>query len=387
MRKEYSEIKKIANKIGCIDIYSWSKYNAYKTDTYGYFLKYILKTPEDRNDSIYASMGSASHDAIESFYKNEVNKAEMAEKFEEKLFEYTIAGLKYDRSDDDKNTSIGNKYEECLRHFFINHKKIDGEVKLEMFVPAKINNIMMQCYIDFIHTEIKDNKKYLYITDWKTSTVYKGEKYEKEKGQLILYGLAIHQKLKIPLNQIIVRWAFLKYVNVDCIQANGKSKTRTIERNDIGNSLSSSAKMWLKKSELELSEEEINNYLEKIVKENSIDYLPKDVKNKFEIRDCYVDVPLTEESIKELTDEIIRTVEEIKIKECDYNTTKDEKVWWQEVTDKESYFMNNLSGYSAKLHKPYKEYLESRDMFKTRENATITKSEEDDMGWLTGLLD
>jgi len=386
MRKQYDEIKKIAKKMKCSEIYSWSKYNCYKSDPYTYYLKYILKLPEDRNDSIYASMGSASHDAIESFYKNEVDRNEMAEKFEEKLFEYTIAGLKDDRSDEDKNTNIGNKYEACLRHFFLNHERINGDVRLEMFIPAKINNIMMQCYIDFIHTEMKDNIKYLYVTDWKTSTAYKGEKYEHEKGQLILYGLAIHQKLKIPLEQIIVRWAFLKYVNVDCIQANGKSKTRLIERNDIGNSLSSSAKMWLKKSVNKLTETEIELYLEKIVTENSIDCLPEDVTDKFVIRDCYVEVPLTEEAIKELTDNIIETVEQIKIKENDYNETKDENIWWQEVTDKNSYFMNTLSGYSAKLHKPYKEYLEARDLFKNKENES-EKVEEDDMEWLNGLLD
>lgn len=385
MRKEYSEIKKIADKMKCTEIYSWSKYNSYESDTYGYFLKYILKLPEDRNDSIYASMGSASHDAIESFYKKEVDRKGMAEKFEEKLFEYTIAGLKYDRSDEDKNTSIGNKYEACLRHFFLNHTKIKGKVKLEMFVPAKIDNIMMQCYIDFIHTEIKDNKKYLYVTDWKTSTAYKGEKYEKEKGQLILYGLAVHQKLKIPLEQIIVRWAFLKYVEVECVQANGKIKFRMIERHDIGNSLSSSVKMWLKKSDSKPSEDEIDNYIDMISQQNSIDGLPKDVQDKFIIRDCYVEVPLTEDSINELTTKIKETIGKIKVKEKEYNATKDENIWWQEVDDKHSYFMNVLSGYSAKIHKPYKEYLEARDMFKNKEKDCVV--EENDMEWLEGLLD
>jgi hypothetical protein len=190
-----------------------------------------------------------------------LNLFKRIEKYEEKLFEYTVGELKYDRSDEEKNKKIGDKYEECLRHFFKNHQRIPSKPKLEMFIPIKIENIMFQGYVDFIHSEKRNDKDIMVVTDWKTSTIYKGEKLIKEKGQLLLYGLGIHQKLKIPYEQIIVRWAFLKYVDVDCLQANGNSKTRQIERNDIGNSLSSSVKMWLKKSSTKPTEDEIEEYL------------------------------------------------------------------------------------------------------------------------------
>lgn len=389
MRKEYAEIQAIAKKMGCSDIYSWSKLNTYINDPYNFYLKYILRVPEDKNDSIYAPLGTACHDALEDFYSKKIKHEDMLEQFEDKLFEYTVGGLKYDRSDEEKNKKIGDKYEACIRHFFLNHQKIKGKPKLEMFIPVKINDILIQGYIDFIHKEkriINDEEKdVMVITDFKTSTIYKGEKFEGEKGQLILYGLGVHQKLKIPLNQIIVRWAFLKYVEVECIQANGKVKLRTIERNSIGNSLASSAKMWLKKSESKPTEEEIDGYILQIISDNSIDCLPNDVKDKFIIRDCYVEVPLTEESVNELKQNVINTVAEIKDKEKEYNKTKSDKVWWQEVTDKNSYFQAVLSGYSAKIHKPYAEYLEQRDMFKNKVDDSNVG--EDDMEWLEGLLD
>jgi len=383
LRKQFEEIQLIANKLDCDEIYSWSKYNQYKGDTYTFYLKYILKIPEDRKDSIYGVFGNASHDILEKYYNKEISYEDMIEIFEEKLFEFTIGGLKYDRSDEDKNKKIGNKYEACMRHFFKNHQKIPYKLKCEVFVPIKINNILVQAYIDAIHMEKRNDKDICVITDFKTSSIYKGKKIDKEKGQIILYSYGVHKKLNIPMDQIIARWAFLKYVEVECMQANGKLKSRIIERNDIGNSLSSNAKMWLKKSDSKFTEEQIDDYLSQMVVDNSIDYLPEDVKSKFVVKDCYVEISLDNESIQELLNDIVKIVEEIKEKQVEYKKTLDNKIWWQEVTDTESYFLANLNGYSSLIHKPYREYLEKLDMFKNKNN----KVDEDDLSWMEGLMD
>ena len=387
MRKSYDEIEKIANKLSCTDIFSWSKINCYKTDTYEYYLKYIQRLAEDRNDSIYKFMGGSTHEILEDFYDNKLDHNGMLEKFEEKIFEYDVAGFKYDRSDEDKNKKIALKYESCLKHFFKNHQKIPFKMKKEMFIPIKINNILIQGYIDFIHQEKRNNKNIIVVTDWKTSSIYKGDKIDTEKGQLLLYGLGIHQKLKIPLNQIIVRWNFMKYVNINCLQVNGKWKTRTIERCNIGNKLASSVKMWLKKSSEDFTEEKIDNYIVDLIATNSIDKLPNDVKDKFIINDCYVEVELTKKSIDELKKDIINTVSEIKDKELKYKNTKDDKIWWQDVNDKDSYRLANLSGYSAKLHKPYKEYLNNLNMFNNENDNDNSNDKEEDLKWLKDILD
>ena len=383
MRKQFEEIKLIANKLDCDEIYSWSKYNQYKGDKYTFYLKYILKIPEDRKDSIYGVFGNASHDILEKYYNKEISYTDMIEIFEEKLFEFTIGNLKYDRSDEDKNKKIGNKYESCMRHFFKNHQRIPHKLKLEVFVPIKINNILIQAYVDAIHMEKREDKDICVITDWKTSSLYKGKKIEKEQGQLLLYSYGVHKKLNIPMDQIIARWAFLKYVEVECMQANGKLKSRIVERNAIGSSLSSNAKMWLKKSDSKFSEEEIDDYLNKMVVDNSIECLPGDVKSKFVVKDCYVEISLDDESIQELLDDIVKTVEEIKVKQVEYKNTLDNKIWWQDVTDTESYFLANLNGYSAKIHAPYKAYLDTLEMFNNKDS----KVDEEDLSWMKDLMD
>jgi hypothetical protein len=197
----------------------------------------------------------------------------------------------------------------------------------------------------------------------------------------------MHQK-GIPYEDIIARWNFLKYVNVTVTQANGKTKVRQLERNNYVDKLSSSIKMWLKKSKYTVSGEE----LDKCIETNTLDYLPEDVKDKFIVNDCYVEIEFTEDDITELKNNIIETINEIKNKTVEYDGLKDidkdqaERVWWQEVTDKQSFFMANLSDYSSKLHKPYAEYLENREMFLDEENKS---TDEDDGAWLKdlGLLD
>jgi len=146
--------------------------------------------------------------------------------------------------------------------------------------------------------------------------------------------------------------------------------------------LSSNAKMWLKKSDNKFSEDDIDNYLDKMSIHNSIEHLPKDIQEKFVIKDCYVEISLDDESVQELIKDIIKTVEEIKIKQIEYKKTLNNKIWWQDVTDTDSYFLANLNGFSAKIHAPYKAYLDAMGMFKNTDN----KVDEDDNSWLKDLL-
>lgn len=387
MRKEYSEIKALAEKNNCTDIFSWSKYKTYLDDTYTYYLRYIAKIPPDRFDGIYAKSGSDIHECIEAFYKGELDHQGMLDRYEELLFENTMNGLKYDRSDEEKNKSVGDKYEDCIRHFLLNHKKIPYNIKLEEFIGSVIGNTYFQGYIDGCHAEERDGKKKIVITDWKSSSIYKGDKYEHEKGQLLIYIEGVHQK-GVPYEDIIARWNFLKYVNVTVTQANGKTKVRQLERNNYVEKLSSSIKMWMKK--LSKFDEDTNEYLiSECIKDNSLDGLPIDVRDKFVVDDCYVEIDFTEDDIAELKNNIIETIKEIKDKETEYHnlldTDKDqaERVWWQEVTDKQSFFMANLSDYSADIHKPYKEYLENREMFLNEENKSTT--DDNDNSWLKDL--
>jgi hypothetical protein len=390
MRKEYSEIVKLANQNNCKDIFSWSKYKTYKDDRYSYFLKYIKKVPPDRFDGIYTKSGSDIHECVEDFYQGKLDHKGMLGKYEDLLFDNTLAGLKYDRTDEEKNEKIGNKYENCIRHFLLHHNKIPYDIKLEEFIGVVIGDIYFQGYIDAYHIEKRDGINKVIVTDWKSSSIYKGDKYEKEKGQLLLYIEGMHQK-GIPYEKIVGRWNFLKYVDVTVTQKaidketkQHKTKVRTLERNNYVEKLKTSITMWLKQSKM--FDGDIDEVIDKCISENSLNSLPDDVKDKFVVDDCYVEVPFTEQDIIDLKNDIVETVKSIRETTLEYNNTQDEMLWWQDVTDSSSYFMANLSEYSSALHKPYAKYLEEREMFLNEENKTTT-DDEDILSLLDDILD
>ncbi|HOE39471.1 MAG TPA: PD-(D/E)XK nuclease family protein [Bacteroidales bacterium] len=384
-RKTKEELNEIKKQYTVNDLWSWSRYNTYKSDHYAYFLKYIKHVKEDRKDSIYCASGGYCHDILENYYNGKLKQEDMIESYEDSLMTMNLAGYKYDRSDEDKNDAIARKYESCIKHFFRNHIKPDNtNMILEMFCLIKItDDIIFNGYIDNCDVYKDENgEKRIIITDYKTSTIYKGEKLEKESGQLYLYAEGIRQKTKLPLDHISIRYLFLKYVTVNIMQANGKWKERQIERNQIGEKLMSNAKMWLKKCGYNP-----DDYTEDIILYNSLDNLPDDVKEKFIFSDCYVQIPLTEEKINELKENIIETVNEINSKSEEYNKTKDEKLFWIDVTEKDEYFLSVLSGYSRKLHKPYNEYLEQKEMFNTNteENENENEIDNDLLDFLADL--
>jgi ATP-dependent helicase/DNAse subunit B len=150
-RKSYEELEQIKEELGVDRLWSWSRINTYMTDPYTYLLKYILHIPEDRNDSIYSVSGSCAHELIEKFYRNELTNKQMLEEYEDKLFEFNIMGLLYDRSDKDKNEKIAKKYEDCMKHFFLNHKRVTDKPIIEPFILIKVGNQYFQGYIDFLY--------------------------------------------------------------------------------------------------------------------------------------------------------------------------------------------------------------------------------------------
>lgn len=381
-RKTGKELNEICNKLHVNILWSWSRYHCYKQDRWEYFLKYILHEKEDRTNSIYCISGGNVHDIIEQLYTGEIKYEDMSELYEDSLFAMNCAELKYNRSDSDKNDAIANKYENCIRHFFNNHNLIEFPHKVEHFITIKISDdIYMQGYIDMLYIEpyidANGNKrKKVHIVDWKTSTRYQGTKIDAECGQLVIYAEGIRQTLNIPLEDIVCEWNFLKYVTVTIEQKNGKTKDRYIERNVIGEKLVNTAKMWLKEFGYE---DDIEKYIDEMTLNNNIDCLPEEVRDKFEIYDCYVQVPLTTEKIDNLKKDIIDTVSEINKKSKEYKDTGDENVFWQEVTDADEFRLATLSGYSRKLHRPYDQYLKNKELFLKNGSEDEADSEEDDL--------
>lgn len=389
MRKTSAELNEICAKLKIDTLYSWSRISKYKTSPYEYFLSYVLKPrpKPDREDSIYGSSGGFCHDILERYYKKEIEYKDLINEFEDAVTTLNIAELKFDRSNEEKNNNIKQKYFDNLRHFFKNHVTITTKVDLERFVLIKVGKYYFQGYIDLTK---RDNDGNFIIQDWKTSSIYTGDKAIKEAGQLILYAEALRQ-LGVPLDKIRICWNFLKYASVSTQQANGKENIRQIERFKIGECLKTNAKMWLKKCGYE---SEIDYYLNLLADTNSIECLPDEVKEKYGINDCYVFVNLTEEILNQFLEDVEKTIDEIIDKEKTYATNNDERIFWdsEESVEKQSYYFANLCSYSANLHKPYGEYLsklkakeeEKNNIFGGVGNG-LTDETDDDLAWLNNL--
>ena len=135
---------------------------------------------------------------------------------------------------------------------------------------------------------------------------------------------------------------------------------------------------------------------------NSIDYLPDEVKVKYEITDCHVEVDLSDKSIEKWNNLVATTLEDIELREKDYEETKSLQCFWddEEHVKAESYYFANLCAYSATKHLPYKAYLEKfeaaqrgDDMFSglmgsndvSTSNVINNKSDDLDLSWLDNI--
>ena len=391
-RKTSEELQEIMKQEGVSRIWSWSKFNTFKTSPYEYLLKYIQHKEEDRQDCIYTSTGSLAHDTLEKFYTGQIEYEDMIKEFEDGwVLLHDIAKLKFDRNNEEKDKSIGEKYYKNLQHFFNNHTVLTQKPAIEQFVKVKIGDNLFQGYVDCC---VKDEEDNYHIIDFKTSSEYKGDKAKKECGQLVCYALALNQ-MGVPMNKIKIAWNFLKYCSVQYEQANGVVKTRSIERFELGEKLQSNLKVWLKKLGYE---EQMEDMLKMVIDTNGIECLPKEGQEKYIISDYYCYVDLTDDLINMWTNDIITTIRDIELREKDYEETHSDKCFWdtEESVKKQSYYFSTLMGYSPSLHKPYAEHLEkletskSGNIFGGTSSTTSSKviennNNEVDLSWLDSI--
>ena len=358
MRLSKEELQEIMNKNHVDRLYSWSMVNTFMTSPYEYYLKYVLHKEGDLQNCVYGTMGGLAHDILEKLYNKEIEYSDMDDIYEDSwLTAVTIADLKFDRNDETHNQKLAENYYANLKHFFSHHCVIPYHVMTERFITTRINDYILQGYIDCI---FKDENDCINIIDFKTSSMYKGKTLEEHSGQLTIYALGVIQT-GIPIDKVKIAFNFLKYCTIQYEQKNKTIKTRDVERSKIGESLQTNVKMWLKAAQY--SEEEIDNYLMQMLDTNSINCLPEDIQAKYKITDCYVYIPLTESLIEHWTGLIDCEIKDILLREKDYEETHSEAVFFdtQDSVKSQSYYFSTLCEYSANLHKPYKRYLEQRE--------------------------
>ena len=366
------------------------------TSKFEYFLKYVVESQEDRCDSCYTTLGTVCHDTLDRFYEGKIKYGDMIDDYNDGFTTaIIIADLKFNRSDEEKNKSIGEKYNENLIHFFNNHTVYKHKLLVEKPIVVNINGNVFIGYIDALY---KDDDGNYYVLDFKSSSIYTGKTLEENSGQLTIYSIGLNQ-LGIPLDKIKPCFNFLKYCTIKYEQKNGAVKYRNVERCSIGESLQSNAKTWLKHFGYEPDE-----YLKEMLDTNGIDCLPDEVKEKYEITDCHVYIDLNEKLIDKWTNLITTTLKDIELREKDYKETKSIQCFWddEESVKEQSYYFANLCSYSATKHLPYKAYLEkfeaaqkSNDMFanlgfgndaiSSSSNVINNKNDEVDLSWLAQI--
>lgn len=398
-RLSFEELEKIKKKHNVNRLWSYSKINTFLVSPYEYALKYVdgIKVKEDRQDSIYTSLGSAAHRCLEDYYTGKIQFDEMYQQFEDSwLTCYDIAQLKFDRCNDEKNCSIAEKYKANMFYFFKNHTIYPYKVLIEKPVVIDVNGNIFVGYIDGLYKNDNDD---IYILDFKSSTAYTGKALEEHSQQLKLYALGIHQSTGIPLSKIHGCFNFLKYVTIEYIQANGKVKTKNTERKDLGEAIQANLKVWIKKLGYE---NQMDEFLKTVLDDNSLERLPKDIQDKYKIYDCHTFVDTSEEAIDKLVSEISVIVKDIELREQDFKQTKSIKCFWdtEESIKEQSYYMANLMNYSPNLHLPYQTYLQKLEAAKNNNdlfggllgsdtvktsNVIDNKSDDLDLSWLNAI--
>lgn len=389
-RLTWDELDRVKKKYNVSILWSWSRVNTYMTSPYEYLLRYVLHKKSDNDNCAYAPIGSLAHSCLERYYTGEINYDDMLSEFEDGwITNIDIANLKFDRNDETKNESIKTKYKYDIEHFFKHHKRMADKVIVEKFVTAKIGGNVLQGYID---ATFKDSDENICIVDFKTSSKFSSKAVEEKSGQLTVYAIALTQ-LGVPLDRIRIGFNMLKYCTVQYQQKNGSIKTRDVERYKLGESLQVNARMWLK--DAGYSEDEIDEYLKMLIDANDISILPDDVREKYEISDCYIWVPLSQNLVDKWVDSITSTIRDILTREKEYEKTGNEHLFWddEESVKNESFYFATLCGYSAALHKPYMAWLQKQkeekdaDIFNSNQSKiTTTNIDKEDLSWLDEIL-
>lgn len=379
--RNIDNIKVLEQEYGKNNIYSWSRISCYMNDPYEYFLKYILKVRPD-NSNMYASLGGVVHDCLEKYYtQNDLSKSDLISIFTEEYKKLELGGLKFDRVDEGQNKKISDKYISCCANYLRDFEKANNKTVCEKFVPLVIKDtriendthtIVLQCYIDFMEFDKSQDKPIIKIVDYKTSTKYTKTRIEESKGQLLIYALAIYQlinqdKQYIDFDHIKISWDFIKYVECEFLQQNGKYNTTICERNNLLDKLENKLAKWCEK--LGYSNSDFESFKFNISISNTLDCLPSDLKEKFTLKKCIVEIPFNEEEKETLINKVIICVNEIISKEKQYQETKDENIFWDELTDNQASRLLSMGNYSPSLHKPLKVWLDNHTIKKNAEQG------------------
>lgn len=320
-------------------VYSISKLNNIDTCEYQAYLTYIMK--EKGLGNCYNILGSQIHDCLEKIMNGLSNESELPAVLQKELDDIDMLGITFP-SDRNGGVSIRDNWIADMSDFCNNFLKPEGKFDTEqLFIFRTPEGAYLQGYIDLIRYN-KDGSISIY--DWKTSSQFSSENLRHHGRQLVLYALAKEQE---GYNVKNVAWIMLKYAEASFwgkARKNSKEDTlikKVCSRSKIVSEIRSYIEHDLE--QLGYSELDIELMLNEAVKNNSLNKLPDNVRDKYIIKPYVRQYELTGEIKQE-------TLTYIREKIAQYESKSDDENDWtpMNITDKNSFYCNNLCGYRKK---------------------------------------
>lgn len=344
-------------------IYSFSRLSNFSNCPYGYHLAYNLK--QRGKDNIYSVLGTLCHDLIEKLEVGEIDREVALKDFDNSLFEITeIKGYKF------SSDKVRDNFVKSMRHFFQHYKRIEAsKVLIEKEFYTSIENVVLKGFIDLItlkETKDKDGKVIdtkVEVIDLKTSSKYATKDLEEYGRQLVVYALALEQEFGIKVDR--VAWNMLKYTRV-VFQGATKQREGFYLRAEVVKKLRSELKKDLRKEGL--SEAQMEILLAKAEETNDMTLFSKEIQDKYQMLDGYVEYPITVEVEENLREYISRTVRDIESKD-----QHNESEWYPLDIEENSFFCSSLCGQPTCRH--YVRYLNTltpNNIFGSKSNPSIS---------------
>lgn len=306
------------------DVYSYSGATGYELCPLSYHRSHT-RTPEGKRDegvnNIYALVGGALHDALETIYDGGENH--LQEAFDDILIKCRDQNINF------PNEGIRTTYLVEINHWIKHFKKHELKSVNEMPFMIEYKGNKIRGFVDQITRDPNSNIDSVRILDYKTSTKYVGKTKKEHGRQLVLYAYAIEQILGVKVTSIC--WDFLKYVKVEY---KGKTRKRSF--------------IFPRSSYVMAFKDEILDCLEEegVPKIAAIDIftqalkdleIPKQIEHMFELSPALVEYTYDEETKQETLDYLNKMI--VKIKE--------ETEWKAPPRHKfgSLFFCNNLCNY------------------------------------------
>ncbi len=332
------------------NIYSISRLNSLEQCPYSAYITYVL---DDRgDDNVWAALGSIMHDTLQDIIDNGTSTDSLMKSLNDGIDNMEISGIDFPK-DRNGGTAIRDNWIANMIGFCENFKAPKGKFKTEQLVVYKISDEdYMHGYIDLM--PINDDGT-VSVFDWKTSSQFKGDHLIEAGRQLVLYALALEQEgYKVDK----LAWVMLKYCVVKWKQKNGKIKEKVCEwRNYVAQ-----IRPYLLNPPVavDIDEFELDAIVAKAVEENSLDGLPTELREQFEVSQYIRYYDYNQEVVDETLNYVKNQIQSYK------DRGKDEKNYPPKDIANDSYFCSALCGHKKKCPY-YKDYC-----------ATFIKKDKDD---------